>query len=205
MKQYPSISREISSAGSYHVFDKLDGSNMRAEWTPKKGFWKFGSRTQLVDISSPLGAKSIPLMQAQEDQIGSILRDMRVEEATCYFEFYGPSSFAGVHNWDEEGFQVTLFDVALFKKGFMSPKEFVKAFSGKVPTPSLLYVGSVTKELEERVRNGTLPGMTFEGVVCKGAPLKKGYPPHMFKIKSQAWIDRVKTKYTDPVELEMLL
>jgi hypothetical protein len=204
MKQYPSIGKEIST-GPVYVFDKLDGSNMRAEWTPKKGFWKFGSRTQLVDNSSPLGARAIPLMKAQEDQISSILRGMKVEEATCFFEFYGPSSFAGVHNWDETGFQATLFDVTLFKKGFMSPQEFVKAFSGKVPIPSLLHIGNVTKDLEESIRNSTLPGMTFEGVVCKGDPLKKGYPPHMFKIKSQAWIDRVKKMYTDPVVLEKLL
>lgn len=68
MKQYPSISHDPVKGSPFYVFDKLDGSNMRVEWHPKKGFWKFGSKTQLVDPkSSPLGAMSIPLMLEQED------------------------------------------------------------------------------------------------------------------------------------------
>lgn len=205
MKTYPSISRDITG-GIYHIIDKLDGSNMRAEWHPKKGFWKFGSRTQLVDPrSGPLGALSIPLIQAQEDSIGRILRGMRAQEATCFFEFFGPSSFAGVHKWDEPGFQAVLFDVTIFKQGFMGPRDFYKAFDAYVPTPSLLHVGNATQDLVKAVREGTLTGMSFEGVVCKGAPLKNGYPPHMFKIKSQAWIDKVRSLYTDPKILEQLL
>jgi hypothetical protein len=34
--------------------------------------------------------------------------------------------------------------------------------------------------------------MTFEGVVCKGANDKKTKMPIMFKIKSQAWLDKLK-------------
>jgi hypothetical protein len=205
MKSYPSISRD-PSGGKYYVTDKLDGSNIRAEWNPKRGFWKFGSRTQLVDVQSgPLGTLSIPLIKAQESAIGSVLRGMRAQEATCFFEFFGPSSFAGVHQWEEQGFQAILFDVSIFKKGFMHPKDFYNTFGGAVHTPDILHIGNVTKEIEDQIRNGTLPGMTFEGVVCKGSPLKNGYPPHMFKIKSQAWIDKVKLLYTDPAILEQLL
>ena len=52
MKQYPSISHDIRSVQAY-AFDKLDGSNIRAEWHPKKGFWKFGSRTRLLGTDQP--------------------------------------------------------------------------------------------------------------------------------------------------------
>jgi hypothetical protein len=205
LKQYPSISREITR-GSYYVFDKLDGSNIRAEWHPKKGFWKFGSRTQLVDPQSgPLGALSIPLIQAQSDAIGAALRALKAQEATCFFEFFGPSSFAGVHAYEEQGFKAVLIDVNIFKKGFMAPGEFVRHFSEKMETAALLHHGNVTEDLIKLVREGRLEGMSSEGVVCKGAPLKNGYPPHMFKIKSQAWIDRVKSLYTDPKILEELL
>jgi hypothetical protein len=206
VKQYPSIGRDNVKGQPFYVFDKLDGSNVRAEWNPKKGFWKFGSRTQLLDLqSSPLGALTIPLMKAQEDQIGSILRGLRAQEATCFFEFYGPSSFAGVHQWKELNFQAVLFDVTLFKRGFMQPGEFVKTFAHKVSIPSLLHYGNVSDAIVRQVWDGTLPGMTFEGVVCKGTPLKNGYPPHMFKLKSKAWIEKVKSLYTDPKKLEELL
>lgn len=205
MKTYPSIGRDNVKGQPFYVFDKLDGSNVRAEWNPKRGFWKFGSRSQLIDETGPIGALAIPLMKAQEDRIGSILRGLRVQEATCFFEFYGPSSFAGVHQWKETNFQTVLFDVSLFKRGMMPPSEFVKVFGHKISIPSLVHYGNVTDGLAQQVWDGTLAGVTFEGVVCKGSPLKNGYPPHMFKLKSKAWIDKVKSLYKDPKELEALL
>ena len=46
MKQYPSIpglkELEKLKGRKIYVFDKIDGSNIRAEWNPKKGFYKFG-------------------------------------------------------------------------------------------------------------------------------------------------------------------
>lgn len=205
MKQYQSIGREFVKGLPFFAFDKLDGSNVRAEWSPKRGFCKFGSRTQLMDETSPLGALSIPLIKAQEDRIGSILGATKTQEATCFFEFYGPSSFAGVHKWDEKGFEVSLLDVSLFKQGLMSPGEFLKTFGGYVPIPNLVHYGNITELFIQDIRDGNVSGVTFEGVVCKGAPLKKGYPPHMFKLKSQAWIDKVKSLYKDPKKLEELL
>ncbi len=205
MKQYDSIGKDVVKGRPFYVFDKLDGSNIRAEWNPKRGFCKFGSRTQLIDETNPMGACAIPLIRAQEDAIASILRASKAQEATCFFELFGPSSFAGVHKWDESGFQLCLFDVSIFKQGMMLPGAFLKAFAGIVPVPNLVHYGNVTDSLIEQVRDGTLPGVSFEGVVCKGTPLKKGYPPHMFKIKSQAWIDKVKSLYKDPKKLEELL
>lgn len=205
MRQYHSIGKEVVKGQPFYVFDKLDGSNIRAEWNPKREFCKFGSRTQLIDQTASLGAVSIPLVQAQQDRIGSILRRLKVQEATCFFELHGPSSFAGVHRWDEKGFQVSLIDISLSKQGIMPPGEFLKNFGGFVPIPNLVHYGNVTDEIVKQVWEGTLPGVTFEGVVCKGAPLKKGYPPYMFKIKSKAWIDRVKSVYQDPKDLEALL
>jgi len=45
--------------------------------------------------------------------------------------------------------------------------------------------------MEEQVRDGTFPGMTFEGVVCKGPKVSPGRPL-MFKVKSRAWLDKLK-------------
>lgn len=205
MKQYHSIGKDNIKSNPFYCFDKLDGSNIRAEWTPKKGFSKFGSRTQLIDESSPLGHLAIPLIRNQEDVLGRIFRFLRVQEATTFFELFGPSSFAGVHKWDEPGFAAVLFDVSLYKQGIMPPREFLNAFGGFVPVPNLVHIGNVTNQFEQDIWNGTVPGVTFEGVVCKGAPLKKGYPPHMFKLKSKAWVDKVKSLYTDPKVLKSLL
>ena len=111
MKQYPSITGQITNSLPIYAFDKLDGSNIRAEWHPKKGFWKFGSRTQLIDATNPLG-KSIPLIKEQEEKFTKIFKEMQIKEATCFFEFFGPSSFAGIHNW-EENHQIVLIDVTI--------------------------------------------------------------------------------------------
>lgn len=68
MKHYPTIPKTVIHDVDVHVFDKLDGSNIRAEWNPKKGFYKFGSRKQLIDEDTFLG-KSIDLIKAHEPSI----------------------------------------------------------------------------------------------------------------------------------------
>lgn len=188
-----------------YVFDKLDGNNIRAEWSPKKGFWKFGTKTHLIDETDPYGKLAIPLIKAQESALHDILKPLRLEKAVLFFELFGPSTFVGIHNYEESGFKAVLIDISVHKKGFLMPAEFVKMFSDKIETPELVYRGTVNQTLVDAVKAGTLAGVTFEGVVCKGAPLKNGYPPHMFKIKSNAWIDKVKSLYSDPKVLEALL
>ena len=55
MKTYPSIPRKIQNVPVY-AFDKLDGSNIRAEWSKKKGFYKYGTRKRLLGSDEkPLG------------------------------------------------------------------------------------------------------------------------------------------------------
>ena len=110
----------------------------------------------------------------------------------CFFEFHGPSSFAGQH-MRKEKHTVTLFDVSVHKQGFLPPKDFIKLFED-LGIPKVLYRGRANKTFIDSVRNNTLPGMTLEGVVCK-APnpkKKKTGKPVMFKIKSLAWLDKLK-------------
>lgn len=205
MKTYESIGKEILSGNSY-VFDKLDGNNVRAEWTPKKGFWKFGSRTQLIDESDERFGKSILLMKEKEEENSRILKDIykNPQEATFFFEFHGPNSFAGVHLKDDP-IKVTLIDVAIYKNGLVMPGDFIKYFVPKTDCAPLLYVGNVTQNVVESVRNRTLAGMTFEGVVCKQNRAKTHHPNRMFKIKSNDWIAKVKSLYTDEKILKELL
>ena len=73
----------------------------------------------------------------------------------------------------------------------MDPKEFVKTF-GKLDIPAIVYEGKANATLVEKVREGVLDGVTFEGVVCKARDPRKDRPPIMFKIKSRAWLSRLK-------------
>jgi hypothetical protein len=56
MLQYPSINgwRRSPQGKECIAFEKYDGSNLRWEWDPKKGWAKYGTRRQLFDESSPL-------------------------------------------------------------------------------------------------------------------------------------------------------
>jgi hypothetical protein len=204
MKDYHSIDGKIIKGSPFYAQAKYDGSNLRAKWQPKKGFCLFGSRTQLIDETNPLG-KGIGLFRAKyEQKLHDIFKANKFEEVVCFFEFYGPSSFAGVHDYAEIGHDVVLFDINVHKKGLIHPKEFYKLLKD-VPVAELLYHGNITDEFVESVKSSTLEGMPFEGCVCKGAPLKNGYPPHAFKIKSDKWIEKVKSMYFDPDKLKELL
>ena len=71
------------------AFNKLDGSNIRAEYSKKKGFHKFGTRRRLLDPDEKPFGKAIPLIMRLEDQVSDILKKQRIDRATLFFEFYG--------------------------------------------------------------------------------------------------------------------
>lgn len=201
MKQYPSIDATVRRGILVYAFDKLDGSNIRAEWDRKKGFTKFGSRNVLIDeTESALGA-SIPLIkQKYEKDLTDIFKKERFDKVTCFFEYFGPNSFAGYH-LENDPKDVVLFDIDVFKNGLISPKEFFSLTDQKVETAKLLYVGNVTSDIEKEIRDGTLEGMTFEGVICKTIPIRKFHGPIMFKIKNKAWYEKLHTKFENDPEL----
>lgn len=189
MKAYPSISKDIQNVDII-AFDKYDGSNIRAEWNKKKGFYKFGSRTRLVGADEkPLG-ESISLIQEKYgSSVDKRFKDQKIESAICFFEFYGENSSFGSHK--EERHEVTLIDVSVFKKGFLPPKEFLKLFED-IDCAKVLYEGKADAEFISSVRDGLLDGMGPEGVVCKGPLDRKTGLPLMFKVKRQDWYDRLK-------------
>jgi len=191
MKSYPSISPEIHYGVPVYVFGKYDGSCMRVEYDSKKGFAKWGRRNGLLDDSNPI-LKRFPdlFMERYGDTLPVIFKKERWQQATLFAEFYGPKSFAGTHDESEKQ-EVRLFDVSVFKQGFLEPAAFQKLF-GHLPVQEILYYGNFTKDIEAAIRNGTLPGMPFEGVVCKGAANRKTGLPLMFKVKSFAWLARLK-------------
>lgn len=191
MKLYPSITKEVRQDIYIYAFDKLDGSNIRAEWNPKKGFYKFGTRTQLIDEKIMPFGRAIPLIREKfEDDLAQVFKEQKFKEAICFFEFWGEDSFAGNHNF-EKPMNLSLIDVSPYNQGILPPTEYLKLF-GHLNIAPVLYEGHVSEDLFDKVKQSTLNGMTFEGVVCKGANDKKTKMPIMFKIKSQAWIDKLK-------------
>ena len=174
MKTYPSIDREVTNQPIY-AFDKLDGNNIRAEWSRKKGFWKFGSRGRLFDPSDELVGETQQLvLDKYGDDLAKIFREQRWQKAIGFFELHGPRSFIGQHH-PEDKKTVTLFDVAGDKKGILEPRNYLRIF-GDLAIAPLLYQGNSNNLFAAEVEEGRLEGMTFEGVVCKGKNVSPGRP-----------------------------
>lgn len=197
MKQYPSIDKEIRQDVYIYAFDKLDGSNIRAEWNSKKGFYKFGTRTQLTDEKTMPFGRAIPLIKEKyEAALTAIFMELKWKDVLCFFEYWGPSSFAGNHNFEEK-MDVILIDVNPLRQGILFPADFIKIF-GHLDIPRVCFEGQVTTELFDKVKNSALNGMTFEGCVCKGNDDGKLI---MFKIKSNAWLNKLKIYCKDDISL----
>jgi len=190
MKSYPSIDRDVRNIFVY-AFDKIDGSNIRAEWTSKKGFDKFGSRNCLMDSSHPHLGDAIGIIKTKyERDLHDIFKRERFEKATAFFEYYGENSFAGTHILDEPH-DLKLIDVDVLKKGMIFPKQYLKLF-GDLDIASLVYEGNCNQPFVQSVKDGTCEGITFEGTVCKSREVDKYGHPIMFKVKSLAWIEKLK-------------
>lgn len=202
MFSYPSIpylSNTTLSGGDVFLFDKMDGNNIRAEWSAKTGVLsRFGTRTHLLDETDPDLGRAIPLIKTQYGDISRVLRPLAkklsMQKVVLFFEFFGEQSFAGNH-FDSQQMQVVLFDAHFQNKGIINPSEFLDYFSG-YDLAKLLYRGAWDRTLIPQIQNGTLDGMTFEGVVLK-QNRKYPRPPVMYKIKNSAWIDKLRNFCSD--------
>ena len=148
MKEYPSIDRTIQYGTQAYAFNKIDGSNIRTEWSMKAGIYKFGSRHQLLGEDNPFLGEAIELVKNNfEDDFNRIFRKQRYDRAMAFFEFHGDSSFAGYHQPDESH-RVTLIDVKPYKSGILNPDEYLDLF-GHLDHAELLYRGKISKEFVE--------------------------------------------------------
>lgn len=204
MKTYPSIPG-AGKTGTSDVqlsciaFDKLDGSNLRFEWSHKQGWHKFGTRYRLFNHTDEEYGVAISIFnELYADEIVKVIRDNKdyrgVESVTVYCEFYGPNSIGGWHDFKD--MTLMLFDVNVKKKGFVLPRDFVNNF-GHLKIPSVIYEGKMSKEFVEDVRAGRYP-VTLEGVVCKGINQgKKKSDQHglwMRKVKTREWLQQVRNR-----------
>jgi len=192
MEQYPSIVGSAKSPlGKQCIaFYKYDGSNLRWEWNPKTGWNKFGTRKHLFDASDKQFNQSIPLfMESMAEDI--LYRTKQIvknpHRITAFTEFFGPNSFAGSHV-TEDPKELRLFDVFLFKKGFVKPKEFVEVYGNMPQAAKIVYEGALNKQFITDVKTGKYD--VFEGVVAKG-------PDFMVKIKTDEYFNKLRHKYPE--------
>lgn len=199
MKDYPSIpyvGESLPPGEFWYVFDKLDGSNIRAEWRRGKGqgAWRFGRRRGLLDDSNPFLPEAESLIRDGFcDPLEQVFRDNQWQRATAFFEFRGDQSFAGYHQ--NESHRVALLDVFVFKKGMLEPRKFLKLF-GHLQIPKLLYSGQLDRQERafiKRVMVGSVEGITSEGVVFKSGRFERKLGrPLMFKVKTERWRERLR-------------
>ncbi len=179
-------------------FYKYDGSNLRFEWQPKKGFCKFGSRTQLINEKSEIFGEAIPKFQdTMSKDILYRLEDFyskkvfnNFDRIVVFCEFFGENSVAGNHDINDEK-HLKLFDVHLFKKGFIPPQDFTKVFDGFEQAAELLLKGNLNQNYIKEVQLNESNKLK-EGVICKG--VVKGNV-EMVKIKTDAWLEMIKGKF----------
>jgi hypothetical protein len=188
MKSYPVIPYwNKGYFGEYcYAFEKLDGSNIRAEWNKKQGWYKFGTRNQIIDSHDSLFGEAVQLFyKTYAEDLTKVFRDeyREVRNFVVFFEYLGENSFAGWHDPKDEK-EVVLFDVNQYKRGFIEPKEFIKKF-GHLKIPEVVYEGNYNRELVKQIKESDM----HEGVVCKGVRKRLVW---MAKIKSNKWLDRLR-------------
>lgn len=192
MKPYPNIPSRVEPFHAY-VFDKLDGSNIRVEYSPKQGFYKFGSRTQLLSPEDEMLGSAYRIFENHwSDILRSIIESEKLGSPTFFFEFHGLNSFGGDHVRNEYH-ELTLIDVWIEKKGMMAPEDFLDIFGG-TNIPRFLGKHLWDEPFLRQVRANTLKGITEEGVVGKAG----NYREHrMAKCKTADWIIKIHERYED--------
>lgn len=206
MKTYHSIQKynEEHIGKPIFSFEKIDGSNFRAEWDRKlskkssftMGFSKFGTRRETIHKNHTF-VEAVGIFENKYaeglDKIFNEEKTFRgINRITVYGEFFGKNSFAGRHDWNEDH-DVLIFDMFLYKRDYLPPADFLKIFRS-FDIPILEYTGPLTKEYIERVENGD-----GEGRVYKGTEDGKVF---MGKIKTKQWFNKVKSLYGEKEILE---
>lgn len=191
MKTYPSIIGSKYPNDKCIAFKKYDGSNLRWEWRRKKGFFKFGTRTRLFDESDEIFGEAIKIFfETYAEKLEKIFIDKKLQDPiTSFTEFFGPKSFAGIHDPTDKK-ELVLFDVCIYKKGLIDPVSFIKIFD-KIKIAEVIYTGNLNEKFVQDVRNSLYP--VIEGVVCKGG---KGHKLWMRKIKTYKYLELLKERFS---------
>jgi len=209
MKTYWSIPGPFKAPNEQCIaFYKYDGSNLRFEWNPKKGWYKFGTRRRLFDRTDKEYGRAIDLfLERYGDSLPKVFTTNKEykkrEQIIAFCEFYGEESFAGYHNF-EKPMEVTLIDVEVHKKGFVLPQQFVDDF-GHAGIAPVIYQGRFDNDFVESVVQNKYD--LKEGVVAKGS-IEGRSPQHSFwmvKVKTRWWLDELRKRAAYIDELRQVL
>jgi len=192
MKDYGSIPKVLAEfVGRECIgFKKYDGSQIRSEWSRKKGWHKWATRGHLFDKTDVTFGCAIDAFSSQDLVAKAIVDNYpKVESAVAFMEFVGPHSFAGIHDpvvlkvEHNDPKKLILFDVNVHKRGLVSPEDFVNIFR-HCCSAEVLYQGKLTEEFIKDVREGKYPA--DEGLVCKGL-LKPDNLHSRWQCKIKTW------------------
>jgi hypothetical protein len=171
------------------AFDKLDGQNIRFEGNLKRGFYKFGSRNQMLSTNDEqFGIAHNLFMNKYHDELINILsRTIKDKNTklTVFAELVGPNSFCGKHDPNDK-LDLILFDIWVFKRGWISPDQLIYDF-GHLGIPNVIYEGKLNCEFISNVKENKYS--LKEGVIAKGQEKKDIF---MVKIKCNHWIENVR-------------
>lgn len=189
MEQYPSIlgGAKAPLGRPCIAQHKYDGSNLRWEWSPKRGWEKHGTRRHLFDHTDPTFAPAIPIfLETMGDEIVHRTRQLvkNPQRITAFTEYFGPGSFAGSHV-PGAPMELRLFDVHLHQRGMLPVKEFMRLYGDLPYAAEVVYEGPLNARFIMDVRKGRYP--VFEGVICKGS----GF---MVKIKTDEYFRQLRHK-----------
>lgn len=188
-------------------FDKLDGQNLRMEWSKKRGWYKFGSKTSMFDHTHPEFGRSIEVFTKKyEADLNKVFRGKKYREIrgfTVFCEWCGPNSAYGLHD-PNDTIDTVMLDVVPTERdaGFIEPRDFVKDF-GHLDIPRVLYDGNLNKQLVQDIRDGKFD--VKEGLMLKGVQQNKGgRRVWIVKAKTNAWLDGLRNRGGEAALMEEL-
>jgi len=201
MKKYVSIpyfDGKILLGEDIIAFDKLDGNNMRFEWSRKKGWYIFGTRNTIItEVHKEFGAAISLFKLKYAKELIYIFKNNpkynKYKKAIVFCEYVGPRSFAGKHHPDDE-LDLILFDVNPIGKGIIPPKRFIKDF-GHLGIPRVIFEGTLSLKFVNSVKKNKYN--LNEGVVCKTIKKVDGNRISMTKIKTDEWIEKLRQNFGD--------
>ena len=197
MKIFPSI-RQSRKPFKAHIFDKLDGTNLRFSWNKKEGWYEYATRTRPLPADHKLYQIGYEIfLNKFADKIVSVASRNNWKRLDVFFEFYGENSFAGRHYLNEKQ-TISMIDLAPNTRGFLNPLEFLELFND-LNIASYLGEADWNEDYIEAVRTGLVEGITFEGVVAKAENKQR-----MAKAKTQKWIDKVIAEYGEVKGAEII-
>lgn len=199
---YPKIPENSDKFhGKCYAFEKYDGTNLHWKWNVKEGWHSFGTRrTQFSFDRKGIAGFQFDHHECRNapDIFNENLRDkltmylcgehdvFNLCEVTLFTEFYGPKSFAGGHDIDDEH-ELVIIDVMCNGK-LITPENFIRNFQ-QFGSARLIYTGKYSGQFAEDVRKGKYD--VNEGVVVKGVVDGEVF---MTKVKTKDYLKRLEKR-----------